>query len=110
MKKVLTLLMLVSICFGISADVVPPIEGPKQEETQEEPLTFRERLEYFGKGLGYSLISAGSIVAFYRCARLSYDRATADDPVKEWHDAYDALGEPKVGDEWNERIRKARFL
>ena len=110
MKKVVVLGVLVSIFFGSAAEDVLPIEGQQQEETEEVPPTFRKRLEYFGRGLGYSLVSAGSLVAVYKCARISYDRATADDPVQEWHDAYDQLGEPKSGDEWNNRIKKARLL
>ncbi len=84
---------------------------------EKKPITLNDRIEYFGIGAGYSLLTVASILATYKCAMLSLDKMYRfnADPVKQLHNFYDRMGYPKSGDEWEEdlaeeRDRKRGFL
>lgn len=86
----------------------------EQKDQQKENIkvspTLRERLEFFGKGIGNGLICVASVVAAYKCATYSMDRVDFPDPIADCHDVYERSGEPKVGPEWDADIKNARLL
>ncbi len=90
----------------------PEEAQPDGQDTIQEkkPITLNDRIEYFGIGAGYSLLTVASILATYKCAVHAVDRLNAliKDPVKEWHNLYDEDGLSKSGKKWEEGLEFAR--